>query len=51
MKYCDTKCKYGDWPKDLMDGSKSCRSFIAIWCNKKKEIVYKNAPCIYKEEE
>jgi hypothetical protein len=50
MKWCDLMCKYAEWPDKLHDGAKSCRTFVALWCKKKKEIVYKNAPCIEKEE-
>lgn len=45
MKFCDLQCKYAEWPDKLTDGSKTCRTFIGIWCKKKKKIVHKNLPC------
>ena len=50
MKFCDLKCKYADWPEELSDGSKSCRTFIGLWCKLKNRIVHKNAPCEEKKE-
>jgi hypothetical protein len=50
MKFCDLKCEYADWPKELSDGSKSCRTFIGLWCQLKEKIVHKNAPCAEKKE-
>lgn len=50
MKFCDLKCKYAEWPKDLSDGSKSCHTFVGLWCELKNKTVYKNAPCSDKEE-
>jgi len=47
--FCDLKCKYAEWPDEIQDGSKSCRTFIGLYCKKKKTIVYKNAPCKEKE--
>ena len=46
VKWCDLRCEYADFPKeDALDGSKSCRTFIALWCNKLQKIVTKNSPC------
>jgi hypothetical protein len=51
MKFCDLRCKHAEWPKALSDGSKSCRTFVGLWCRLKKHIVHKNAPCADKEEQ
>jgi len=50
MQFCDLECKYAEFPKDdAVDGSRSCRTFIALYCRKKKFLVHKNAPCKEKE--
>ena len=49
--YCDLSCKYGQFPDKLHDGSKSCRTFVALYCSKKKRLVYKNALCKYYKEQ
>lgn len=44
--FCDLLCKYAEVPKEEgLDGSGSCRTFIALYCKKKKSIVPKNMPC------
>ena len=50
MKFCDLKCKYADWPDKIQDGSRSYKTFIGLYCKKRKTIVYKNAPCKDKKE-
>lgn len=46
IKFCDMRCEFADFPKeDAVDGSKSCRTFMALWCNELKKYVTKNAPC------
>ncbi|HED00220.1 MAG TPA: hypothetical protein ENN18_07545 [Proteobacteria bacterium] len=46
MKFCDMQCKYASWPKDeAVDGAASCRTFQAIYCEKKGRLVHKNLPC------
>ena len=46
IKFCDLRCDFADFPKeDAVDGSKSCRTFMALWCNELKKYVTKNAPC------
>jgi len=50
LKFCDLKCIYADWPDKIQDGSKSCRTFVGLYCKKKKMVVYKNAPCKMKKE-
>jgi hypothetical protein len=48
--YCDLNCRYASWPKDLaLDGAGSCRTFQAIFCERKERSVYKNAHCMEKE--
>lgn len=44
--FCDLLCKYAELPKEEgLDGSGSCRTFIALYCRRKKSIVAKNQPC------
>jgi len=44
--FCDLLCKYAEMPKDeAIDGSGSCRTFVALYCTKKKSLVHKNMPC------
>ena len=51
MNFCDLQCKYADWPKEeAVDGSKSCRTFVALYCSKKKKLVPKNMVCEEKSE-
>jgi hypothetical protein len=45
MDFCDLECIYAKWPDKLYDGSGTCMTFIALYCKKKKKIVYKNAIC------
>ncbi len=46
IKFCDLKCEFASFPeKENLDGSKSCRTFAALWCGKLDRIVTKNAPC------
>jgi len=46
MEFCDLKCRYAEWPKkEAVDGSGSCHTFQALYCNKKLQLVHKNAPC------
>jgi hypothetical protein len=46
LNFCDLLCKYAQLPKDTgVDGSKSCRTFIALYCTRKKRLVHKNMPC------
>jgi hypothetical protein len=50
MRFCDLTCKYARWPKkEGLDGSGSCRTFQAVFCEKTQRIVHKNAPCLEKE--
>lgn len=46
MEFCDLECIYAEFPKEsALDGSNSCRTFIALRCKKKKAYVPKNAVC------
>ena len=45
-KFCDLKCEYASFPKqENLDGAKSCRTFLALYCSRLDSIVTKNAPC------
>lgn len=49
MEFCDLDCKYAQFPKsDAVDGSRSCRTFIALKCSLKRKLVHKNLPCAEK---
>ncbi|MBT3231733.1 MAG: hypothetical protein HN356_02870 [Calditrichaeota bacterium] len=45
MKYCDLTCEHARWPDKLADGSKTCRTFIALYCEKLDMLVDKNGTC------
>jgi hypothetical protein len=46
FNFCDLLCKYAKTPdEESLDGSGSCRTFIALYCTKKKSLVHKNMPC------
>lgn len=45
LKFCTMECEHADWPKDNVDGGKSCRTFNAIWCCALKQHTTRNAPC------
>lgn len=46
IKFCDLHCSHASFAKeDAIDGSASCRTFAALWCNELEEYVTKNAPC------
>jgi hypothetical protein len=48
--FCDLMCKYAEMPKDAaLDGAGSCRTFIALYCSRKKSFVHKNMPCSQKQ--
>ncbi len=47
IKFCDLRCEHASFPKeDGLDGSQSCRTFTALWCDVLKQYVTKNAPCV-----
>jgi hypothetical protein len=46
MDHCDQRCAYAYFPEtDDVDVSRSCRTFGALNCRKKKALVRKNLPC------
>ncbi|MDP8206863.1 MAG: hypothetical protein P9L92_09390 [Candidatus Electryonea clarkiae] len=45
LKWCTRSCEHADWPHENVDGSRSCRTFNALWCNALKEHVTQNSPC------
>jgi hypothetical protein len=50
MDFCDLNCRYASFPdSSAVDGSRSCRTFIALYCSKRKTLVHKNLPCADKE--
>lgn len=50
VKFCDLTCRHARWPDERgLDGSGSCRTFQAVFCEKKQRTVHKNAPCAEKE--
>jgi len=50
MEFCDLDCRYAAFPgSDSVDGSRSCRTFIALQCRLRNRLVHKNLPCAEKE--
>jgi len=48
--FCDLMCRYAELPKaGALDGSGSCRTFIAVYCKRKKTFVPKNMACTQKQ--
>lgn len=46
IKFCDLRCEHASFPSEEdLDGSKSCRTFAALYCKQLQQIVSKNAPC------
>jgi hypothetical protein len=46
MEFCDLDCKYAKFPQsDAVDGSRSCRTFVALQCTLRKKLVHMNLPC------
>lgn len=43
--WCTMACPHARWPKDNIDGAKSCRTFNAIWCAQLEQHVTRNTPC------
>ncbi len=44
--FCDLTCRYAEIPKQsAVDGAGSCRTFVALYCTRKKSLVHKNIPC------
>ena len=50
MQFCDLKCVHASTPKQEMDGSRSCMTFTAIWCELLGRHVSKSQPCKEKIE-
>jgi hypothetical protein len=51
MEFCDLTCRHAEWAKtEMLDGSGSCRTFQAVYCQKKDRHVHKNMPCHEKEK-
>ena len=50
MQFCDLKCAYASAPKEEMDGSRSCMTFTAIWCELFGRHVMKSQPCSEKKK-
>ncbi len=49
--YCDLSCRHAEMPKDSgIDGAGSCRTFVALYCRKRKRLVHKNLPCKSKRQ-
>jgi hypothetical protein len=50
MDFCDLMCRYAKSPNETaVDGAGSCRTFVALYCFRKKSLVHKNMPCIFKK--
>jgi hypothetical protein len=45
VKWCTMDCPHANWPKDNVDGAKSCRTFNALYCNALSQHVTRNTPC------
>ncbi len=46
IKFCDLRCPFAEFPSETaIDGSGTCRTFMALYCKKLKKYVTKNAPC------
>lgn len=46
IKWCDLNCEFAAFPEtNDLDGAKSCRTFVALYCKKLNKIVTKNSPC------
>lgn len=46
IKFCDMRCPQAQFPREEgIDGSRTCRTFLAIWCQQLQKYVTKNAPC------
>ncbi len=46
IRFCDLRCEKARFPEnDNVDGSRSCRTYMALWCTELEAYVTKNAPC------
>ena len=51
-KWCDMSCQFARFPEqEGVDGSGSCRTFIAIFCQKQNKLVHKNSLCSFNEKD
>lgn len=49
FNFCDLMCRYAEIPTEgALDGSGSCMTFTALYCNLKNMPVHKNMPCKHK---
>ena len=45
-RFCDMDCPEAAFPSEEgVDGSKSCRTFVAVKCKRLGRLVHKNMPC------
>lgn len=50
-EWCDLCCPYADFaPEGAVNGSDSCRTFLALWCRHLARLVTKNARCAARKE-
>jgi hypothetical protein len=46
VKWCALSCEHASFPQTgAVDGSGSCRTFVALYCARLKRLVHKNGPC------
>jgi hypothetical protein len=45
ITFCTIACEHARWPRDAVDGARSCRTFSAIWCTALERHTTRNAPC------
>jgi hypothetical protein len=46
MQWCDLTCEAASFPQtEAVDGSRSCRTFAALYCAKLNRLVHKHGPC------
>lgn len=46
FRWCDLNCPHASWPEEgAVDGSGTCRTFLALYCSRLRRYVSKNAPC------
>jgi hypothetical protein len=51
LEFCDLNCRHAKWPEDrALDGAGSCRTFQAVFCERRKRLVHKNSPCKEKKK-
>lgn len=45
MDFCELSCKFASFPDKPMDGQATCRTFVGLFCSRKKRVVHKNLLC------